>query len=51
MISPRSRQELLLGVDIANVIFFMPDQPEHINVCVIRDNVWQATHQRRQSDN
>ena len=20
--------------------------PEHINVCVIRDNVWQATHQR-----
>ena len=25
--------------------------PEHINVCVIRGNVWQATHQRRQSDN
>ena len=41
---------LMVNRDKATHEYTLLFMPEHINVCVIRDNVWQATHQRRPCD-
>ncbi len=39
---------LMVNRDKAAHEYTLLFMPAHINVCVIRDNVWQATQQRRQ---